>query len=123
MSRDLNNRFAENRIDFTWHYRRTGARVRQADLANSAARSGSKLTYIISYLNQTHRQSLERAADMDRGVACRLRLKMILRLAKGEAGFCGDDLDCLRSKLGVGIDTGPDSRAAKSKFLQTLRRT
>jgi hypothetical protein len=38
MSRDLNNRFAENRIDFTWHDRRTGLRVRQADLANSAAR-------------------------------------------------------------------------------------
>jgi hypothetical protein len=57
---------------------------------------------------------------MDRGVACRLRLKMILRLAKGEAGFCGDDLDCLRSKLGVGIDTGPDSRAAKEQVLADL---
>ena len=59
---------------------------------------------------------------MDRGILSRLCLKVILRLAKGEAGLCGDDFDCLRSKLRMGIDAGAHSRAAKSKFLQAFRR-
>ncbi|MCE3240489.1 MAG: hypothetical protein K0Q83_996 [Deltaproteobacteria bacterium] len=59
---------------------------------------------------------------MDRGIPSRLCLKVILRVAKGEAGLCGDDFDCLRSKLRMGIDAGAHSRAAKSKFLQAFRR-
>jgi hypothetical protein len=59
---------------------------------------------------------------MNRGITCGLRLKVILRLAKGEADFCGDDLDCLRSKLRMGFDAGLDSRAAESKLWQAFRR-
>src|SRR5918993_2001392 len=44
MSRNLDNRFAENRIDFARHDRRTGLCVRHADLADRAAGSRSKPT-------------------------------------------------------------------------------
>ena len=59
---------------------------------------------------------------MYRGIACRLRLEVILRLAEGEASFYGDDFDCSGGKLRMGIDAGSHSRAAKRKFLQALGR-
>jgi hypothetical protein len=57
-----------------------------------------------------------------RGIACRLRLKVILRLAEREAGFYGDDFACSGGKLRMGIDAGSYSRAAKRKFLQAFGR-
>ena len=99
---------------------RSGLGVGQADLADGTAGSRSKPTNVISYLDQTHRQSFERAAHMNRGVSCRLSFKVILRLAKWQPGFRRNYFDGSGSKFRMRINPCADSRTAEREFLKTL---
>ncbi len=60
------------------------------------------------------------AAGRHRRVLGRLRLEVVVGLAKGEAGDCGEAGDHPAGELGMGVDAGAHGRAAQGQFAQPV---
>ena len=91
---------------------RAGLVLRQAQLAEAAARARAQEADVVRDLHQRDRERVQGTRELDKGVVRRQRLELVVRGLEGQSG---DGRDLGREGLGealLGVQAGADGGAA-----------
>jgi hypothetical protein len=83
--RYLQHRLAQHRVHFSRHDRRSGLGIQKMDLADTAARPGSKPTQVVGNFYQADGERLQTTTHVHGGIPRRLGFEMIAGFAKRQA--------------------------------------
>ena len=112
LSRHLNNRFGNDRVDLAGHYGTARLHFRHGDFAQAGPGAAGDKADVVGDFVQADRDGFQFAAGLDHRVQGGLGLKVIVRFPHGDAGRGRQPLTDPGGKLRMGVDAGADRRAA-----------